>query len=119
MRKIILFALLLAGPLAGFAKPNPADYPVTIHVQSAKLIYNYHAGSSVFHANEVLRLEAAIGGKKYELEGDTDLNILKPGDYKARITKDEPVGDYEYQRTYEFLFSDGQTLKFRVVGESD
>jgi hypothetical protein len=60
-----------------------------------------------------------IDGKRYELESARSAaSLLRLGDYKAKIAKDESTHAYEYNRTYEFLFPDGQTRQYIVVGES-
>ena len=46
-------------------------------------------------------------------------DLLRVGDYKARIFKDEKDRPYEYQRTYEFLISDGGIRRYVVVGETE
>jgi hypothetical protein len=51
--------------------------------------------------------------------------LLRIGDYKAKLLPEEqrdgdiPLGSYEYRRRYEFLFPDGRTRKYTVVGESE
>jgi len=47
------------------------------------------------------------------------MDVLRVGNYNARIIKDETTRDYEYARTYEFLFADGKTRQYRVIGESE
>jgi hypothetical protein len=64
-------------------------------------------------------LTAIIDGKKYELQSGTRVKLLRLGDYKAKITKDDSQNAYEYMRTYEFLFPDGQTRQYVVVGEME
>ena len=66
------------------------------------------------------RLTVLVDGKKYELL-DTHWrpDLLRVGDYKAKILKDETVRSYEYQRTYEFLMPDGETRQYAVVAEME
>jgi hypothetical protein len=45
--------------------------------------------------------------------------LLRTGNYKARMLKDDTKRGYEYNRTYELLFSDGGTRKYRVTGEQE
>jgi hypothetical protein len=45
------------------------------------------------------------------------IDLLRIGDYKAKILKDETSRPYEYERTYEFHFADGKTRRYVVVGE--
>jgi len=122
--KKILFALMLLTPaLAGAEKPapNPADYTVAIHVQSSRLVVDC---SDVTQGNSVCgwaqHLTVLINGKKYELDsGMTAENLLRVGDYRAKILKDETKHTYEYVRTYEFLFADGSTRSYYVAEESE
>jgi len=123
-----LIAILLLTPVLAHAKwkPNPADYPVTIHVNSSELAI----ACSIFMGgcNLELRqhLNVVIDGKKYEMNstGFADAALLT-GDYKAKLldedspSKDNPPRSYEYHQKYEFLFPDGDTRKNVVVGTSE
>jgi hypothetical protein len=134
MKKVSIAILMLMPALSWAAKPtpNPADYPVTVHVQSSQLSYTCHGVSS--DCGSVQHLTVIIDGKKYDLDSDFEfhllqLHVLRLGDYKARIYSDtskyphfgklETPNVYEYSRTYEFLFPDGQTREYFVVGESE
>jgi hypothetical protein len=117
MRKAILALLLFAPAISWAVKekpaPNPADYSIAVHVQSSRL-----ARSQLLGGITVQRLTASIDGKKYELEERRfSYDVLHVGDYNARIIKDQTQQAYEYQRTYEFLFPDGQIRQYSVVGE--
>jgi hypothetical protein len=115
MRKAILALLLLAPSISWAAKPapNPADYTITVHVQSSRL-----ARSQLLGGITVQQLTVSIDGKKYELEERGFSNdVLRVGDYNAKIVKDQTQRAYEYQRTYEFLFPDGQIRQYSVVSE--
>ena len=59
--------------------------------------------------------------KKYELKegGTVRADLLRVGDYKAKIVENETSNPYEYHRAYEFLFTVGQTLQYIVSGESE
>jgi hypothetical protein len=118
MNKFLLVLLLLVPALA-FAKEkpstNPADYPLTVHVQSSRL-YDLCAPNCIW----VQHLFIAMDGKKYELTDTTPRHdLLRVGDYKARISKDEKGHDYEYEREYEFLLTGGEVRSYVVVGESE
>jgi hypothetical protein len=77
---MLLFVSLFV-PLAG-ATSDSADYPITVHVSSSQL----YAGS--------LQLNVVIEGKKYCLSGGYGA-VLSPGDYKAKLVKDEHKTSYE------------------------
>jgi hypothetical protein len=123
MVKKALFAILLFVPVMALAEKqpaNPADYTIAVHVQSSRLVdfcSDVTNGVSVCYWEQVLSV--VIDGNKYELQSArTAMNVLRLGDYKAKIAKDENKHAYEYGRTYEFLFPDGQTRQYFVVGES-
>jgi hypothetical protein len=68
----------------------------------------------------VQHLNVLIDGKRYELSDTMPrTDLLRVGDYKAKIFKDETERPYEYQRTYEFLMSDGGTRRYVVVAETE
>jgi len=122
--KKLLIALLLVAPASSWAsKPNPADYTVAVHVQSSHLGWecDSHLGSSF--CGPQLRITAVIEGKKLELRCKTDSSdLLRIGDYKARRmadgpAKSDPAPAYQDHERYEFLFPDGKTSEFDVVGE--
>lgn len=117
MKKILLAIFLLVPALAGAAKPapNPADYTVAIHVQASRLA-DLCAPGCVW----VQHLTVIIEGKKYELSDTLPrTDLLRTGDYKAKIFKNETERPYEYQRTYELLMSDGGTRRYVVVAEME
>jgi len=115
MKKAILALLLLAPSISWAVKPapNPADYTITVHVQASRLAQSHYVNLAT-----VQQLTVVIDGKKYELQERYPGNdVLRVGDYKARIAEDKTQRAYEYQRTYEFLFPDGQIRQYYVVGE--
>lgn len=124
MKKAI-FAILLMVPVLAWAKPKPADYTLTVHVQSSRMVLACDMFLDHVGCGKSLHLNVVIDGKKYELDaGDYDY-LLRLGDYKAKLLPDDssdgenPPAAYEYRRKYEFLFPDGKTRKFSVVGESE
>jgi hypothetical protein len=101
--------------------PNPAEYTVAIHVQSSRLAEDC---SEVTQGNSVCgwvqQLKVLIDGKKYELNGTSrSADLLRVGDYKAKILREETKHPYEYLRTYEFLFPDGTVRDYYVSNESE
>ncbi len=119
MMKVILTILLLAPALACYAreKPdlNPADYSISVHVQSSRL-NDLCAPGCIW----VQHVNVLIDGKKFELSDTSPrTDLLRIGDYKAKVLKDETGHSFEYQRTYEFLMPDGELRKFVVVGETE
>ena len=120
LKKLLLLTMLLlpAVPMAGEKKqppPNPADYPLTLHVYSSHMADLCAPGCIC-----VQHLNIVMGKLKYELSDTISRSdLLRVGDYKARILKDETDRSYEYQRKYEFLLPDGATREYLVVAESE
>lgn len=123
MKKVLLVILFLIPVIAWAEKPNvnPADYTISVHVQSSKLepdCSDVTGGSSICVWTQ--RLNVLIDGKKYELLGGPKRpELLHIGDYKAKIHKEDTTKPFEYSRSYDFLFSDGSTGTYSVVGESE
>jgi hypothetical protein len=114
-----IFAFLLLTPALTWATkpvPNSADYTITVHVQSSQLINNCGTGGCIW----TQQLTVLIDGKNYVLLAPGGApKLLRGGDYKARIAKDDTASTYEYLRDYEFLFADGKVRLYNVVGESE
>ena len=118
MKKALLATVLTVPCLCLGEKPapNPADYTIPVDVTASHLVMLCSSSACSWH--EVM--EVVIGGKKYELsEGSVRNDLLRTGEYKAKILKDETTRPYEYMRTYEFLFADGKTRQYLVVGEEE
>jgi hypothetical protein len=109
MKKLALVVVMLFSALAWAGKdPTPAEYTLNVHVASSRLI---EGGWS--------RLTVIIDGKKYELQGNPTLALLTPGDYKAKLVKDEHKTAYDSYRVYEFLFPDMKTRQYHLVGATE
>jgi hypothetical protein len=106
VKKIVVVVLLLFSSLAwAGGEPNPADYTLNAHVSSSHFVEG------------VTRLNVIIDGKKYELQGPGW--ILVPGDYKARLAKDDKKNAYDPHFVYELLLPDGKTRQYSVIGISE
>jgi hypothetical protein len=64
-------------------------------------------------------LSVVINGKKYELQGVGTEAVLAPGDYKAKLVKDEHKTAYDSYQLYEFLFPDMKTRLYHLVGVTE
>jgi hypothetical protein len=125
MARVFVFLILLSSVsmFAQEAKPNPDDYTINVHVRSSRLANSCGGvsfGSSTCSSNQRLKVE--IDGKTYDLTSQdlgAHVALLRTGNYKARMLKDDTKRGYEYNRTYELLFSDGGTRKYRVTGEQE
>jgi hypothetical protein len=106
---MLLFVSLfvpLAGATSGSTTSGSTDYPISVHVVSSLLVGGY------------FQLNVVIEGKKYYLQGVYD-GVLSPGDYKAKLVKDEHKTSYEANQTYEFLFPDNKTRRYVLIGQSE
>lgn len=116
MRKLLtLFLLLVAVPsFAKDKKENKQDnFDIPVHVQSSRLV-------DVCNQNclWVEHVMVTIDGKRYELSENTARkDLLRTGDYKARIQSDETIHSFEYLRIYEFQMPNGELRRFIVVQE--
>jgi len=113
MKRFILFAIFAAAFAVTTSIPaahaaDSKDYPIKVHVSSAEV--RAAAGLNQYIA-------VSIDGKKYELAQFGAGYPIHPGDYQARIVKDEAKGEGQFDREYEILFADGKAVKYRVVGE--
>jgi hypothetical protein len=118
MKKVALVVLLLCSALAwAGSEPNPADYTINVHVSSSLLDISYSGGGN---ERAKQRLKTTIDGKKYELRSvHSSDTVLAPGDYKAKLIRDEHKTSYDSSRLYEFLFPDHKTRTFEVVGMTE
>lgn len=112
MKKLAL-ALLLLQPVAIFAvadKPNPADFPVKVHVISSE-----------FTQPNIQVLQTTVDGQPTELTGYS-LGVLALGDYPARINPKihgpSNPNTYDIYRAYDLLLPDGKTRTYTVTGIS-
>jgi hypothetical protein len=121
-KSILLSIAILMFSLATTVQAQKAeDYPITVHVYRAETVLLKLRVSE----GPLLRLEVSAEGRKLILasesvafSGSTPLS-MKPGDYKARILKDDQINAAQYSRSYELLLSDGKKLRFDVIGESE
>jgi hypothetical protein len=104
MKKALAAVVLLCSALVwARSAPNPTDYALNAHVSSSRIA---ERGS--------LRLTVTIDGKKVELSGFGPA-LLLPGDYKAKLIRDDHKNGYDSFQIFEFLFPDGKTRKYYLV----
>jgi hypothetical protein len=110
VKKMALAILLLVAALAwAGGDPNPADYPINVHVRSSSIAMGGRQDLSV-----------VIDGKNYELLCEcAPGTLLALGGYKAKLAKDEHKNGYDSIQVYEFLFPDKKTRQFEVIGQSE
>ncbi len=121
MKMTTLGGMMIAGAAMFVAQSHASsDYPLKVHVASSDLRDECSSDQKGSSCSLFQFLAVTVDGKKYRLESTRGQKaVLEPGDYQARITKDEHKGASEYEREYELRFPDGKTLKYRVVGESE
>jgi hypothetical protein len=98
-------------------------------VQSSQLVSVCHDDIRGRSSCEIKQhLSVVIDGKKYEINSKENCYaVLKTGDYKARLLGSHerfPVVSPDYETSYastsyEFLFPDGKTRRYLVVGVSE
>jgi hypothetical protein len=103
MKRTLAVVLLLFSALAwAGSDPNPADYTINVHVSASRV------------KNAGITLTAIVDGKKSELLGNGALLI--PGDYKAKLIRNDHKNAYEIYQVYEFLFPDKKTRTYTLIG---
>jgi hypothetical protein len=109
MRKLTPAIFLLLSTISWAADPKPADYTITVHVSASRIAFAGHG---------VQDLDVVIASKKYELISDLGVGqLLALGDYQAKLVTNDHRTTYDSYQAYEFLFPDGKTRKFDVVGQ--
>ena len=119
MKKAI-FAALLFAPVFGWAAPSSSEYSVSVQVQSSRLILRCEPAGFAPYCQHMQYFTAIIDGKKLELDSTQTTNsLLRVGTYMAKVVHADPPNAYETHLEYEFLFPDGKTRKYLVVGEDE
>lgn len=118
MKKMILLVglMLVAGVSDGADKkapPNPANYPLTVHVLCSFLSLPLSATNQIAGGR---RIAVTLNGKSLEMSTNWDNSVLALGDYKARLVKDSSPNAYEIEQTYEFLLPNGGLHTFTLTG---
>ena len=98
-------------------KPDPTQYTLAVHVSAAT-----YAPNVLFQI-----ITATIDGKHYQLQGPTSSakiyshgnGLLNPGDYHAKLAKDEHKTSYESLQEFEILMPDGTVRPFAVIAQSE
>jgi hypothetical protein len=119
-------ALLCSLSASGANKKNdPGQFPLAVHISASAYIPSLDYSSRAVLWNEVVT--ATIDGRHYQLFGPTSdphieaccNGLINPGDYRAKLTKDEHATSYESRQTFEILFPDGSTRPFQVIAQSE
>jgi hypothetical protein len=115
MKKISLLVAILLVALVSAAQ-SLDDYPITVHVSSARTIL---VPTASIGAVQYQQLRVTINGKRFELSAKSDGSLLTLGNYKAKLVENQRKTSYESLQTYQFLFSDGKMTTFTVTGQSE
>ena len=120
MKKFVaVFCLLLcSATLQAKDKPNPADFPIKIHISATEIIPSLQFPFTV---------DAVLNGKKVKLGGNllsghsgNGWSIINPGDYQIRLIKDESEKDGSIIRQkYELLLPNGETWDCYIFAISE
>jgi len=124
MKKIVavLFLLLCTTSLQAKDKPNPADYPVKMHISSTHF-RNIFAQTPA--ECDLLVADVIVNGIKLELAGpalviEKRFSLIRPGDYLAKLTKEVHNQDGSaFVQDYEILLPDGTIWKCYTFGISE
>ena len=118
MRKLALLLILLQTSCLLAATPNPADFPMTIHITSSASRWQYANGLN----NTYQVLQTVIDGQQIELSGNAG-GVLALGDYPARvspkITSPKGWSAYDILKGYDFLMPDGKIRSFVITSISN
>lgn len=125
MKRILALLLLSIATLA-YAKEDPAEFTVNIHVTGSSSGSDCHArmsgpqGGGGETCKSTQTVKVTIDGKKYVLLAETIFSkgVLPVGDYKAKLLG-KPNAKNPLKQKYELLLEDGSTRKFKIVGEEE
>jgi hypothetical protein len=102
-------------------KPNPADYTIKVHVSASHLKTECSSGI----CSNILYADTVLNGKKIELSGvavivKKTLMLIIPGDYPARLIRDEHNSDSTlFNQEYELLLPDNIVWQSFTTGISE
>jgi hypothetical protein len=108
----LMFLLLQTTLLATAGEPNPADFPVKVHVVSSGTMYGW-SGNGPFQV-----LETIIDNQAVELQASNP-GMLALGDYPAQLLaswhQPKHTKGYDIYRAYVLLLPDGATRIYLVT----
>ncbi len=115
---LIVSASVLSAPT--YAQKN-ADYPIKVHVAASHIGTDCGVTKGDSSCKSVQQVTVTIDGAHYELQSETFFpkGIVALGDYQAKLTDDQQKPTQEFTRTYDLMFPDGSTRKFRVIGQTE
>jgi len=119
-RVALLFVSAMALSISAYAQKSP-DYAIKVHVSASHIGYFCGVTNGDSSCKSVQQLNVLIDGAKYELQSETYFpkGVVGLGDYQAKLVSDEQKPTREFTRTYDLMFPDGSTRKFRVIGQME
>lgn len=116
----VVASMLFSLPIC--AQGKSADYSIKVHVTASRIgtdcgsVTNGNSG-----CKSVQQISAMVDGVKYEMESETFFpkGIVALGDYEAKLVDDQQKPTREFSRSYDLMFPDGSTRKFRVIGQTE
>lgn len=118
MKKLALALMLLTLPSLYAAAPDPAAFPMKIHITSSALRTEYNGNFTMTHQV----IQTVIDGQQVELTANA-AGVLALGDYPARVSTGihAPKGwsDYDIVKGYDFLMPDGKIRTFSITAISE
>jgi len=106
-------------------KPNPADYPVKVHISATHRRQFCTGNYNTITCGEGLYADAIVNGKKIELGGTNvifkkSVMLIVPGDYQIKLSMDNNSADGTlFNQEYELLMPDGTVWKCFTSGISE
>jgi hypothetical protein len=121
MKKLyLLAAFILSLPFTQSGHAQNTDiYPLSVHVSRTDVSAPGPWSDVIEATIERQKLKLARMSSKGPRRRVSLPSVLKCGDYKARILKEEIVSPAEYVREYEILLPGGVTVTYLVIGESE
>ena len=118
----VLTALFI--PICAPGSAEKPTFPLTVHVESSDSSVSCNPDYTCYGLQ---KLNVTIDGKKYILAsedaavvtgmGQYMAYVLKNGDYRARIVKEDTNDAGEYHRVIELQVAAGVARRYTVVGE--
>lgn len=109
-------------------QPMTSPAPAVGAVVSVHVVASHVTPCWATACRDQLYLDVVLNGKKYELRGDATGDkkmkiaydsVLAPGDYQAKLTKDEHSATGMFYQEYELLLPGNYTWKGVVSGVSE
>jgi hypothetical protein len=117
----VLFLLLCTTFVQASEKPNPADFTIKVHITASHL----KTECADVNCKNILYADSILNGKKIELSGvavivKKTLMLIIPGDYPARLIRDEHNSDSTlFNQEFELLLPDNIVWQSFTTGISE